>query len=112
MSVTQSETIPPVFVEIEAMRNVIGLVSPDASVIDIITSTTLVPIGVVPPVQYLEIVDDVIRGAPGPPGPAGLVKIPHGNDPNVARPDVPLVYWVGSVTPVHADPDDLLMLKS
>ena len=41
----------------------------------------------------------------------GLVKVTHGADPNVARPDAPLVYWVGTVTPVNADPDDLMLLK-
>jgi hypothetical protein len=57
---------------------------------------------------------DITTGVPGPtgpPGPAGIVKIVHGADPNIARPAVPVVYWVGSVQPVHADPDDLLLLK-
>ena len=53
-----------------------------------------------------------LSGPQGVPGPTGLVKIEHGNDPNIARPTgIPLVYWVGSVQPVHADPDDLLLLK-
>jgi hypothetical protein len=50
-------------------------------------------------------------GLPGPTGPPGLVKIVHGSDANVARPVAPLVYWVGTVQPLHALPDDLLMLK-
>lgn len=52
-----------------------------------------------------------LSGPQGVPGPTGLVKVTHGADPNVARPAVPLVYWVGSVQPTHADPDDLLLLK-
>lgn len=52
-----------------------------------------------------------VPGLTGPPGPTGLVKVEHGADPNVARPDAPLVYWVGTVQPLNADPDDLLMLK-
>jgi hypothetical protein len=50
-------------------------------------------------------------GIQGPVGPAGLIKVNHGTDPDVARPSAPLVYWVGYVQPVNADPDDLLMLK-
>jgi len=51
------------------------------------------------------------EGNQGPPGPAGLIKVTHGDDPDVLRPNVPLVYWVGTVYPANADPDDLLMLK-
>jgi hypothetical protein len=50
-------------------------------------------------------------GPTGPAGPIGMQKVVHGSDPNVARPAVPVVYWVGTVQPVNADPDDLLMLK-
>lgn len=50
-------------------------------------------------------------GVPGLTGPPGLVKVAHGANPNVARPTAPLVYWVGSVQPANADPDDLLLLK-
>lgn len=50
-------------------------------------------------------------GPAGPPGPPGVVKVVHGDDPDVPRPDAPLVYWVGTVLPNHGDPDDLLMLK-
>lgn len=52
-----------------------------------------------------------VPGPPGPVGPTGLVKVTHGSNPNVFRPDAPLVYWVGTVQPIYADPDDLLMLK-
>lgn len=52
-----------------------------------------------------------IPGPQGPPGPTGLIKVNHGADPNVARPDAPLVYWVGSVQPNNGFPDDLLLLK-
>jgi hypothetical protein len=51
------------------------------------------------------------RGPMGPVGSTGMVKVVHGSDQNVARPAVPIVYWVGTVQPLHADPDDLLMLK-
>ena len=52
-----------------------------------------------------------VPGTQGPPGDPGLVKVTHGSNPNVPRPDAPLVYWVGTVQPLYADPDDLLMLK-
>ena len=52
-----------------------------------------------------------VPGPPGPTGPPGMEKVVHGADENVPRPDVPLVYWVGTVHPVYADPDDLLLLK-
>lgn len=52
-----------------------------------------------------------VPGPPGPTGPAGIQKVVHGSDPNVPRPAVPLVYWVGTVHPVYSDPDDLLLLK-
>lgn len=48
---------------------------------------------------------------PGPTGPPGLIKVTHGSDANVARPAAPLVYWVGTVQPLNALPDDLLLLK-
>lgn len=50
-------------------------------------------------------------GPTGPPGVTGLVKVTHNADPNLPRPDAPLVYWVGTVQPIHADPDDLLLMK-
>lgn len=56
-------------------------------------------------------VEVVEEGPQGPPGSTGLVKVQHGSNANTSRPDVPLVYWVGSVQPVNALPDDLLLLK-
>ena len=52
-----------------------------------------------------------IPGPTGPAGPTGIVKATHGSDPNFARPSAVLVYWVGTVQPLNAQPDDLLMLK-
>lgn len=42
-----------------------------------------------------------ITGPPqaGPAGPPGVFVVTHGTDPNVARPDYPLVYWIGTVFP-------------
>lgn len=63
-------------------------------------------------VELATAVPAVEVGVPGLTGPTGLVKVAHGADPNVARPaGVPLVYWVGTVQPTNADPDDLLLLK-
>ena len=59
----------------------------------------------------LEVLIPGAQGVPGPPGGTGMVKVNHGSNPNLARPDAPIVYWVGTVTPLHADPDDLLLLK-
>jgi hypothetical protein len=112
MTATITEvTTSVVLVEIVTSTNVVSMAAPDLSVVEVITAALPVRVEVVQESAYLEVIDTAIRGEPGPPGPAGLQKITHGSDPNVARPDVPLVYWVGSVTPVHADPDDLLMLK-
>ena len=54
--------------------------------------------------------EDGTDGADGAPGATGLVKVVHGSDPDVARPDSPLVYWVGTVIPTNGLSDDLLML--
>lgn len=51
------------------------------------------------------------QGPVGATGATGLVKVAHGANPNLARPSAPLVYWVGTVQPVHANPDDLLLLE-
>lgn len=101
----------PVFVEIAGPERAVGMVVPEAVLIEI---TTVQPprVARVHPVDFLEVVEPFVRGPTGPAGPAGLVKIHHGSDENYPRPDgVPLVYWVGSVPPLNADPDDLLMLK-
>ena len=60
----------------------------------------------------IEVIETGPSGPPGPTGATGLVKVNHGSNPNVARPASPLVYWVGTVTPVNALPDDLFMLKA
>ena len=52
-----------------------------------------------------------MSGLKGLDGTSGIVKVTHGSDPNVARPTATIVYWVGTVQPVNALPDDLLMLK-
>ena len=52
-----------------------------------------------------------IPGAKGPQGDPGIVKVTHGSNANTARPTATIVYWVGTVQPVNALPDDLLMLK-
>lgn len=98
----------PVFIE-----TTIGAVSAtlvaDSTVVEVlVTMPTLVT--QLQPVSYVELVAG-LRGAPGPTGPAGILKVEHGGDPSVPRPAVPLVYWVGTVQPLNADPDDLLMLK-
>jgi hypothetical protein len=36
------------------------------------------------------------------PGPAAVEIVNHGTDPNVARPDFVVVYWIGTATPVNA----------
>ena len=46
---------------------------------------------------------------PGPPGPTGVstfVRVHHGSDPDVARPDALYVEWVGSVAPNNATEED------
>jgi hypothetical protein len=112
MTITSVEvTVPVVAVEIQDSANVISMATPDLSIVEIITAATPVRVEVLQPTQYLEVIDNAIRGEPGPTGPAGLVKVTHGSNPDVLRPDAPLVYWVGSVQPVNADPDDLLMFK-
>ena len=40
-------------------------------------------------------------GVPGPAG-AGMMVVHHGADPNVARPSVPWVLWLGTATPSNA----------
>jgi len=112
MTATITEVyVPVVLVEIETSTNVLSMTAPDLSIVEVTTASLPTRIEVVQPSQYLEVIDNAIRGESGPPGPTGLEKVVHGSDPNVPRPDAPLVYWVGSVQPTHADPDDLLMLK-
>jgi hypothetical protein len=68
-----------------------------------------------------------IPGPPGPQGPASTVPGPqgeigpagkalepvhHGTDPNVARPDHPVVYWIGTANPVNAQPTDFWLREN
>ncbi len=49
------------------------------------------------------------EGPIGPEGPTGestFVRVHHGSDPDVARPDAVYVEWVGSVAPNNATPED------
>ena len=41
----------------------------------------------------------LVPGPTGPAGPPGVVRVDHGSDPAVARPDAAIVLWVGSVAP-------------
>lgn len=36
--------------------------------------------------------------------PTTLAAVAHGDNPNVARPDATVVFWLGTVEPVNADP--------
>lgn len=38
--------------------------------------------------------------------PSGVAVVKHEEDPNVARPDAKLVWWIGSVEPLNALEDD------
>jgi hypothetical protein len=106
MTATIAEvTTSVVLVEIITSTNVVSMATPDLSLVEVTTTALPVRVEVVQESAYLEVIDNALRGAPG------LVKVTHGTDANVPRPDVPLVYWVGTVHPTHADPDDLLMLK-
>lgn len=49
------------------------------------------------------------EGPEGPQGPTGVstfVRVHHGSDPDVARPDALYVEWVGSVAPNNATTED------
>jgi hypothetical protein len=111
MSVAVVEPQPVILVEITDVLNVVSTATPDISVVEITTASLPVRVEVVQPSQYLEVIDSAIRGAPGPVGPPGIQKVYHLANPNYPRPNIPIVYWIGSVQPVNADPDDLLMLK-
>ncbi len=87
----------------------------DIEIIDDFGALTLLP---QPADAVLEIMIDpgppvevLVPGVQGPPGDPGMKKVTHGSDANYPRPNLPLVYWVGTVTPNNALPDDLLMLK-
>lgn len=56
---------------------------------------------------------DGVDGATGPTGPAGISVIHHGTDPNVARtPGAPVVYWIGTATPVNALAWDFILREN
>jgi hypothetical protein len=63
------------------------------------------------PGSPVEVLVPGVQGQPGPVGKTGLEVVNHGADSLVARPDAPLVYWVGTVLPANGFPNDLLMLK-
>jgi hypothetical protein len=114
MTVTITEVFTPVvLVEVQTSTETVGMLTPELAVIEVVTASQPVKTEVVPQSSMsVGVIDSAIRGEPGPVGPPGIQKVTHGSNPNVARPDVPLVYWVGSVQPVNANPDDLLMLKA
>ena len=73
MTVTITEIeIPAVLVEIETSTNVLGMATPDLSLVEVITASQPVRVEVVPQSAYLEVMDQT--GPQGPPGPPGLVE--------------------------------------
>jgi len=46
------------------------------------------------------------KGDKGDTGESTFVRVHHGSDPNVARPDALYVEWVGSVAPLNATLED------
>lgn len=40
---------------------------------------------------------------PGPEGQPGIVRVHHGTNANVARPDAAVVYWIGTAAPINAE---------
>ena len=46
------------------------------------------------------------KGDKGDTGVSTFVRVHHGSDPNVARPDALFVEWVGSVAPNNATTED------
>jgi hypothetical protein len=66
----------------------------------------VVNVTVIPDIPTTPGVIEVSTGIPGiqgPPGPPGILRVDHGSNPTVARPDAAIVLWVGSVTPAHRD---------
>jgi len=64
-----------VFVEIWDATNVIAALTPDPSMIEIITATAPVTVETVPATHYLEVVEDALRGPQGPQGPPGGTSV-------------------------------------
>lgn len=59
--------------------------------------------------------DPGLPGGPGPAGPAGIAGIvpnPHGADPNVARIPGAINHWIGTATPIHAEPWDFITRRN
>lgn len=76
----------------------------DTEQVDVGFDLPTVDIGV-----QLPSVDIGVPGLTGPPGltgATGVEVVHHGNDPDVERPDAPLVYWVGAAQPNNALPTD------
>lgn len=78
---------------------------------DVVVQTQTVEFDIIPDDIVLTEVAVGIPGDKGDTGATGIVKVTHNADPNVARPVATIVYWVGTVQPLNAAPDDLLMLK-
>lgn len=76
---------------------------------DFVIEPTIVEFDIVPD-DIVATEFDVAMGLPGPTGNPGIVKVNHGSNPSMARPAATIVYWVGTVQPLNAHPDDLLML--
>lgn len=80
--------------------------------LDVVVPNNAVNLQVVQPDVVMAV--DITVGIPGdkgPPGDPGIVKALHGSNANFARPTGTIVYWIGTVQPLNALPDDLLMLK-
>jgi hypothetical protein len=119
ISDTYDVTIEPSVIEItEISLSVVAQELPSVVVVHDSADVVLSVVETAPDVVSVAIDSSVttpavvdILGGMGPAGPPGVVKVNHGSDPNVARPDAPVVYWVGTVTPTYGLPDDMLMLK-
>jgi len=46
------------------------------------------------------------QGSQGPSGRDGIIDVAHGLDGTIARPDAPIVYWIGPAVPLNAAPTD------
>lgn len=93
---------------------------PKATVIEFIDETAIATVASVAATETIELIEPEpqaieVVGFPGAIGPkgdkgdiglSGVEVVNHGTDPNVARPNYPVVYWVGTATPVNALPYD------
>lgn len=64
-----------VFVEVWSDLNIVSTPTPDASVVEILTATEPVKVETVPASSYLEVVENALRGPPGPMGPPGGTSV-------------------------------------